>query len=262
MYITGSKEVHKVGLLHIPKTGGTSIVSSPMIQEFGHAMVYDQEDTGYNYLYMYQNPKHAKKVVLPITHLDTWYTLCAVRNIFDWLISYADWCCCFNNWNPDHYDAPFAKKGFDYFIRTIMNRDDRWPCRKFIYCQMFTPTGTFVPDHILHTEQLDDELRAFFAINKQVWVPQPRKQIGRAKLVHKRPAAPELYRDTQLVDEINECWGREMQLLGYDSNPFNLIHNQEQAIVTGRIPDKTIVRYVWDTDIFSIECEDGYKNSP
>jgi hypothetical protein len=246
--------IDRVALLHIPKTGGTSAASSPLIAEFGHTMVYDVEGTAYNYLYMYQDPPRAKKVNLPIEHTNKWYVISIVRNHFDWLVSYADWCCCFNNWNPLHYDAKYGRKGFEYFIRHIMNRDDRWPCRKFIFCQNFTPTGRWVPDHIFHTGSLDDELRAFFKKQGKVYVPAPRQQIGRAKLANQRPPKSELYRDDKLVCEILDCWGLEMSIYGMEEGPFDI------PAMIGAIADKEQYRYVWNTNTLSINKDNQYYN--
>jgi hypothetical protein len=189
-----------------------------------------------------------KSVTISLEELSYYYVFSVVRNPFDWLISYADWCSCFTNWNPDHYDAPHAKKGFEYFIRHIMDRDDVWPCHKFIYCQLFTPTGELVPDHILHTEQLDVELAKFFMAKGKVWVPPIRKQVGRAKVVKKRPPKEELYKDDRLVSDIYECWWSTFHMLGYGKCPFDVVRYPLQATVSGKVNDKSRVKYIWETD--------------
>jgi hypothetical protein len=254
MFISGSEKPEPIGLVHIPKTGGTTIVSSPLIKEFGHCMAYhpDHYESRYNYLYMGHAEHLTQSVTISLDELAKYYVFSVVRNPFNWLISYADWCSCFTNWNPDHYDAPYAKKGFEYFIRHIMNRDDRWPCRKFIHCQLFTPTGELVPDHILHTEHLDVELAHFFMAKKKVWVPPTRKQVGRAKLRKKRPSIDELYKDERLVHDIYECWGDEFRMLGYTHNPFDPNHYPAPAIISGAIEDKSIVRYIYDTNDYTM----------
>jgi len=254
-----------LALLHAPKTGGSSIVQDNRITEFGHMQVYDDNINSprVNYTYLYHDRKTALQAILPLSHVRKYYTLFIVRNHFSWLVSYADWCSCFSNWNFDHHDAIYARKGFDYLIKTIINRENAWPSRNNIFCQMFTTSGSLVPDYILHTENLDNELKFLFSKYNEEWIPPPRVQIGRrhgnfgarsagrGKNLHissKQTKKPihEMYSD-KLAEEVWLCWNKEMKMLGYGPNPNKLEAEKSDDVLFGDVTEcKKTYTYYWN----------------
>jgi hypothetical protein len=237
-----------VKLMHVPKTGGTTIGQSSMIKSFHHGMAIE-EPGQINWIYSYQNMKHAKGNVVMLSELAKWYVISIVRNPFSWLVSYADWASCFSSWNSGHNDYENAKKGFDSFIRNIASREGRWPCRKFIFVQLFTPSGTCSIDHVFHNEYLESELTTFFSERGQSYSKQRRRQQGRRK-GEDRKAISEYY-TPELAELVYTTWRREFELLGYGSDPAKLY--PEGGLLNGATAkNKKRVRYVWSTNTLTI----------
>lgn len=131
----------KLAYLHISKTGGTYIaqletdripVISPLIY-LGHSTVVTDKRQP-NYLYYPRDPQNSYNTILQ-TDIKDIFIFSTVRNIFSWLVSYAGHAGCWQNkyLNTEHYDYKNAKKGFNYLIQTIANREIPWPNRKFIF---------------------------------------------------------------------------------------------------------------------------------
>jgi len=260
----------EIALLHAPKTGGSSLEMDKRITTFGHMGVYDDGNPNckrINYTYYYHDTKSARQAILPLIHTKKYYTLFIVRNHFSFLISYFDWVGGFTNWNDNHHDHIIANRGFDYFVKSIINRENAWPSRRYIYCQMWTPSGLLVPDHILHTEILDDEVIELFAQYGEKYTPPPRVQIGRrhgsfgarsagkgknlsqsdGKTDKRKPH--EMYSDS-LASEVYQCWEEEMTLLGYGSDPSDLTSSGNGDILYGEVSegDKEKWKYIWEKD--------------
>jgi hypothetical protein len=243
-----------VGLIHIGKTGGTSVAQSPLIHNFGHVMFYDDDrpDSATNYIYVGHDPERASGCVAPLSEARRFYCVSIVRNHYDWLVSYADWCGCFVPWNPGHYDHEIAKKGFDYLINSIVARDTQWPSRKFLFCQLFTPTGRCVPDHLFHTECLDKELAGYFGSVGATWVPQSRQKVGKRNRDHGRYDTTEWYfRDKTLAERVWDCWKEEMQLYGYGADVFQ--RKPRNGFLSGAIANRRDrVRYLFKNNQLEI----------
>ncbi len=50
------------------------------------------------------------------------------------------------------------KIGFEYLVKTIANRDDQWPGRKLIHCQIFSSKGDLIVDWLNRNDTLDSDL--------------------------------------------------------------------------------------------------------
>jgi hypothetical protein len=152
---------------------------------------------------------------------------------------------CFTGWNKGHYDYDIGQKGFEYLIKNIMDRDDRWPSRKFLFTQNFSvPGGHFVPDHILHNENLDAELTSLLNGRGLTLEYGKRQMIGTRERLH-----PFSYFSDKLLQKVHDIWSREYCLYGYNQN--DIYANEEDALFYGAISKekKQKCRYYWKMDI-------------
>jgi hypothetical protein len=206
-----------VAFLHVPKTGGTYLgqretdaeaVISPIVY-LGHSYV-GESGQDLNPIYLQHDPENARNVLAPKT-VETYFVFSTVRNIFAWLVSYAGHA---GGWNPKypalkHYDRPHANKGFEYLIKVIANREDQWPNRKFIHCQLFSGKGDLVVDWVNRQETLDEDLASL----------APREGLEYRKKAPQRVGATSDYRrfyNDELIELVSKTWGRELSLFGYD----------------------------------------------
>jgi hypothetical protein len=241
----------QLAYLHIPKTGGTYIAQSesnriPVLMPIcylNHAYVVDRYGVA-NPLY-YSYDQENEKLVILLSELKQYTVFATVRNIFSWLVSYAWHAGGFNPKykNPDYYDFDAANKGFDYLVKTIANRDDIWPNRKFIFCQLFSNNGFLVADWINRTETLDDDLKALASINNIAYNPRTKQRIG-----HKTDYRE--YYTESLIDLVYATWGRELRLFGYD---FDGIMTSSNVLYKGVSEnEKENIQYFWNEDKLSI----------
>jgi hypothetical protein len=250
-----TKPPSRVAYIHIPKTGGTYLSQlesnrEPVISSLrylGHTYVVDKEGVP-NPLYSSRDLKNSKKVIL-LRDIKRYTVVSTVRNIFDWLVSYAAHA---GGWNPkyrdsDHYDFYAANKGFDYLVKTIADREDLWPNRKFIHCQLFCNNGQLVTDWINRTETLDDDLAELALTAKIVYNPRPKQRIG----THR--GYREYYTDS-LVELVYRTWGRELRLFGYDFKGPISVSNLLYRSIDKRM--KKSVRYYWADDRLFVNGEE------
>ncbi len=222
--------ISKVALIHIPKTGGTYVnqfegEKTPVIWPFvdlGHTCIIDNA-TEKNSVYP---PKRGIIRTTPLSKIQKYKILSIIRNPFAWLVSYAGHAGAWptNYLNTDHYDFNNAQKGFDYLVKSIVNRDDIWPNRKFIFFPLFSDNGAMVVDYLARTETLDTDLNHFAQLNDLKYKKKKKQRLG------KKSDYRSYYND-KLINLVEETWGREMKLYGYSFNGLNL----QKAIIKNEI---------------------------
>ena len=238
--------------IHIPKTGGTylaqlegnrrSVLSSLLY--LGHTYIVTQEGIP-NPLYFPRDPENSAYVdrLEDIRHFKVVST---VRNPFSWLVSYAAHA---GGWTPsyrdeEHYDYEVANKGFDYLVRTIADREETWPNRKFIFCQLFCNNGEMVVDWFNRTESLDDDLTELASQAGKQFQRRDKQRVGAHEDYRK-------YYTDALIDLVNKTWGRELRLLGYR---FDGTEDTSEGLYRVVEPDrKSRIRYFWDDDRLTID---------
>lgn len=194
-----------IGYIHMPKTGGNYVDSFrttfPHLN-FGHVVL--------------RKDRSDRFCPLGLTAMDEknargFYLFSTVRHPVQFLVSYyyhsggevED----YNN--PNFHDCELAKKGFDTFINTILDREDAWPGRKFLFPQIFSQTGNCMVDWINRNEQLDDGLIALARQFGITIAPQPRK------LVTAKARPPARHYSPKLLQRVMDTYSREMKVFGY-----------------------------------------------
>lgn len=238
--------------IHIPKTGGTYIkqlenknkqVIYPL-KYFGHSYVID-ETNELNVIYLKHDFVRATEYVIERDKIKDYFVFASVRNIFEWLVSYADHA---GGWTPrykniNHYDYDNANKGFEYLIKTIANREDQWPCRKMIHCQLFSSGGDLIVDHLIRTSSLDNDLEEMAKRLKIKYRSGEKQRLG----LHNDYRT---YYNDELIDLVYKIWKKEIELFGSE---FDKSVN-EKAILKNTITEgqKTNIKYYWDKDLLLV----------
>lgn len=249
-----SQLFHSIGdrqapvFIHVPKTGGTYLgqlealrrpVLWPVRYE-GHKVVVEGDRPAHPESYPPVGLRNRRNYI-PRAELEGRLVFSTVRNIYDWLVSYAGHA---GGWNPrydhpSHYDYAVASKGFDYLVRTIADREAPWPCRKLIHFQLFSEGGDLVVDWINRTETLDADLERFAKETNIRFSPGRRQRSGKRSDYRQ-------YYDDRLIELVQETWGRELALFGYGFDGCQI----ERAVIGNRVSadQKRALRYVWQTD--------------
>jgi len=239
--------------IHIPKTGGTYLnqLAGDMIpviyplKYLGHSYIID-DPLDLNVIYLRHALNLAKSQITRKEDINNYFNFSTVRNIFDWLVSYASFAAGwkYKNGNPSHYDYENAKKGFDYLIKTIANREDQWPSRKFIHCQIFSSKGDLVTNWLNRNETLDCDL-SLLAQTLGIYYKKRKRQM-----VGKREDYREYY-DDSLIDLVYKTWGRELKLFGFGFENSQI----DFAILKKNIDIKTkqSIKYIWQKDLLLID---------
>ncbi len=240
--------------IHIPKTGGTYIsqletTKKPVIwpmKYFGHCCVADTDKLiAENYP---PQRGYKDKPIIDINLLkDNYFTFATVRNIFDWLVSYWGHAGGHNNKykNTNHYDYQIAQKGFDYLIKTIVNRTDKWPSRKFIHFAIFSYHGDLAVDWLNRIETLDKDLSELAKYKNLSYKKKEKQRLGTRKKDHREYYTPEL------IKLVNDTWQRELDLFGYSFDGLNI----QNAIIKNQVTEnqKNNIKYYWEQDNLIID---------
>jgi hypothetical protein len=196
-----------IGHVHLPKTGGSytnSVANFLPHLNLGHTLI--REDRGDRYCPTGLMPIDEAKV-------KGFFLFSNVRNPLRFLVSYFHHAG--GEWvdgpypNPDFYDHPLARKGFETFARTILRRTAPWPSNKFLFPTLFNDHGRCVVDWINRNEELDADLTRLAECFGRSFQPQARRNVSnRAKPV-------EAYYSDALLAEVQFAYRREMALFGY-----------------------------------------------
>ncbi len=242
---------HKFAFLHVPKTGGTYVTQretngQPLfpIRYLGHYYVVDRKGV-INPLYYRHSPQYYDRT-LPLREVQRYFVISTVRNIYSWLVSYA-WHAA--GWNPkyndpDHYDYAIANKGFDYLIKTIANREDTWPNRKFIHCQFFCNNGELIVDWINRNESLDENLETLTRKYNLPYVKSQRQRVG-------HETDYRTYYTDELTDLVYKTWGRELNIFGYAFDGPKPKSSRLYLAIDEKT--KNLIQYVLDRDELKLD---------
>jgi hypothetical protein len=195
--------IPRLGHIHIPKTGGTyvrAIKSSLPHVDFSHVVVRKNRSDKYCPLGLTAiSPRKVRG-----------YTLFSnVRCPARFFVSYYHHVIGFNEFtNNRHYDYCLAQKGFVPFLQTIMEREDPWPSRKFLFPQLFAEDGTCIVSCINRAETLDRDLARLCREYGLTFRP-----------VERRRASPRAdystYYTRPLMSSLEKTYWRENLLFGY-----------------------------------------------
>lgn len=192
--------------IHIPKTGGTyltqSITDIPFIS-LNHSLIRDNfsDDwvpiglTGTNYKF-----KNNHYIFTTVRHPQYFF-----RSYYHHVLGFGKY------QNTMHYDYKNALKGFPYLIKNIMDREDRWPSRKFLFPQLFNQKGEKIVNWINRNESLDQDMGKLAKFLNFKYKAGKPKRKGPTKELYK-------YFDDKLTDSVFNCYKREFSLFGYEVN--------------------------------------------
>ncbi len=220
--------------VHIPKTGGTYVSScfpSNGFVTLNHMLL--REDLTDQYIpkgLMGTKWKSTSKYVLFST----------VRNPLTFFRSYYHHVIGHGQYhNHDHYDFKTAQKGFEYLLQTILDRDDVWPCRKFLYPQLFDQSGRLIVSWINRNENLDNDMKCFAEKIGYPYLPGEKKRVAPVKDLKE-------YYSESLMEMVREVYTREFEVFGY--NTFGT----EQTGILYRDVSSLEVYYYYKNDKFHI----------
>ena len=209
-------------LLHIAKTGGTYIAQyesrrGAVIQPFrslGHGFVTDPGGRTPDKFppIGFESHRLTERQKIKRSHV-----IACVRNPYAWLVSYAGHA---GGWNPRyhdplHYDFKIANRIFDYLVKSIFNREDVWPSRRFLFMQLFSTGGRIVPCFIARNETLSQDLFDFTRRYKLSYHPGPHQRNG-------GHGDYRSYYTDELIELVQRHWSRELELFGYGFEGFSI----------------------------------------
>lgn len=235
-------KIEKAAFIHVPKTGGTYIwqienKGTPIISNtkyLGHIAVVENKRQ-FNRIYHPYDAKNAYHTILE-SKLNDKVVFSTVRNPYDWLVSFYS----FLN-KKGSYEYEITQKGFEYYIKTLSEREDKWPNKKFIFFQLFSTSGNFLCDWVNRTETLDNDMCDFAKKYNFKYQKKERQRIGK-HMNYKT------YYTDELIEIVQNTWKRELDLYGYNFDGCNL----EQAIIKKDIDPKlkSQMKYNYDRDEF------------
>jgi hypothetical protein len=248
-------------LIHIPKTGGTYLqqggtdkkpVIKPMIN-LGHSCAINKSISNPEAFPPKIGYKDKKKY--DQRWLKNYFVFSTVRNIFDWLVSYWGHSGGHNPKyrNTNHYDYEIAQRGFEYLIKAIADREDKWPSRKFIHFAIFSYHGDLIVDWLNRTETLDEDLKAMAEYKYLSYSKKEKQRVGIRDRDYRS------YYNEELIELVYKTWGRELKLFGYTFEDLNI----EKAVLKRKIPDsqKRNIKYFWANDKLIIKEKEVKRNN-
>jgi len=197
-----------IGHLHTPKTGGTYVNhlmdNFPHVN-FSHVVVRET-----------RNDKWCPVGLVPIkpNKINGYYIFATVRNPLEFLISYYHHVLGnMGSDNIEHYDYEEAQKGFENLVTIIINREDKWPSKKFLFPNLFNQDGHIVVDWVNRNETLDDDVSSLCSKFGLVHIPKAKKRTSNKN-------KSEQYYTQELLNKVSKTYWREMDLFGYEN--FNI----------------------------------------
>lgn len=244
-----------LGYIHIPKTGGTYLAQRESnkiavlkgVEYLGHTCVITEKK---NKLKIYP-PKvgFLENYIIPYSSIRKFFLFSTVRNLYEWLVSYYYHAGGYNPKYRDthHYDYINAKRGFEYLLKTIAERDGEiWPNRRMIHFQLFADNGALVVDWINRTETLDNDLKMLAEKLSTSFQPRERQRVGKHRDYRS-------YYSDELVDLVSTIWSREMRLFGFRFGE-TLLH---EALIKNSVSSdmKKNIQYYWKNDLLKVNGE-------
>ena len=237
--------------LHVPKTGGTYLAQNetnrrPIIRPMkyiGHYFVVASLDTPRP---VFPPAGFRPTFIVEKRALEPYFVFTTVRNPYSFLVSYLWHAGGLNPkyHNPNHYDFTNARKGFDYLLKAISDRDEPWPSRKFIHAQLFCDDGDLIVDWINRTEFLDSDLTTMVRHLNIKYNPKQPQRVARTDDYRS-------YYTDELVNIVQRIWGRELRLFGYD---FDGQSTEKTALCHMVTPQqKKSIHYYWENDLLQID---------
>jgi hypothetical protein len=238
----------KIFFIHIPKTGGSYIIRKPAVIESiefrGHCYAVHKDNIP-NFLYYPHMEDWLFRTTVNLNYLKERFVFTTIRNPFSWLVSYYGHARGINPKyaNPDHYDYENAKKGFNYLLKKISQRNQPWPCRKFIFFQAFASNGELVVDWFNRKETLDEDLMKLAKEKDLKYTRREKVRIGGLKDYRG-------YYNNELIDIVLQTWQKELNLFGYDFEGYNSKSAVISTFVEPRL--KKLIRYDLKENILSL----------
>ena len=244
----------QIGFIHIPKTGGTYLsqyetTNKPVmsgVKRLGH--VYVLGNNAKEFVHPFGKKGYFLETISKEELKSNYYVITVVRNPFTWLVSYYGHAAGFNPKyrNVKHYDYRAASKGFEYLLKTIANREDKWPCRKMLFCQCWASDGELIVDYVFNQEKLAEQLKEFAGSHGLSFTDGENQRDG---MVGKTNDDYFSYYNDELIGIVVKTWARDFILFGYDLTEMGRL--REYGALRGndtRLHRRQ--RYLWIGDRF------------